>query len=82
GVLVAGGFSDLGGTPSDSLELFALLTNQFDVPVGASGSVRLSVPRAGLAAASIPGGRALFAGGLGPDGLLGSAELFTPDVRP
>jgi hypothetical protein len=82
GLLLAGGFSDLAGTPTDSLELFAPLTSQFDVPVGPSGSVRLSVPRAGASAAPIAGGRALFVGGIGPDGLLGSAELFTPDARP
>jgi len=81
GVVLAGGFSDLGRTPTESLELFDLLTDQFDVPVGGAGSVRLSVARAGAAGLSIPGGRALWIGGLGPDGLLGSAELFTPDAR-
>jgi hypothetical protein len=80
-VLLAGGFSDLAATPSADLELFDPLTDRFEQPVGPSGDVSLSVARAGAALIGLPGGRALLAGGLGPQGLLGSAEVFSPSAQ-
>jgi hypothetical protein len=68
---------DLGLTPGQEIELFDPSTSRF------SASYALSTPRGGLGAFAVSGGRALCAGGLGPDGLLGSAEIFTPgEVQP
>jgi hypothetical protein len=74
-VLMAGGFVDLSLTPGQAVDLFD--------PTGSMQSpTALSVARGGQASLGITGGRALIAGGLGPDGLLGSAELFTSDPQP
>jgi len=69
-VLLAGGYADLDMTPQAAVDIFS--------PAGAfSAGADLSVARGGHAAVDA-GGRALLAGGQGPDGLLASGEIYTP----
>ncbi|HUU02250.1 MAG TPA: hypothetical protein VM425_12470 [Myxococcota bacterium] len=74
-LVMAGGFGDLALNPLQSIDAF-------DPQGELAGIVPLSVARGGAAVLGVTGGRALLAGGLGPDGLLGSAELFTPAYGP
>jgi hypothetical protein len=75
-LVIAGGFIDLLLTPGQAVEAFDPTTSALTNPTN------LSISRGGHATLSVTGGRALIAGGLGPDGLLGSAELFTPAIGP
>ncbi len=77
GILLSGGFTDLALTPSDSIEQFDPITNSFYLP---SGSAVISVARGGHSVVALIGERALLAGGIGPDRLQKTAELFTSDV--
>lgn len=82
-LLVAGGFVDLALTPGQVLEMFDPAATEFRVPYAGGADAALSTPRGGHGAIAVSGGRALCAGGLGPEGLLGSAEIFTPgEVEP
>ncbi len=72
-LLISGGFKNLFLSSSASLESFDPSDSTMSSPT------ELSVARAGHVAIDVNGSRSLLAGGLGPDGLLGSAELFTPD---
>jgi len=77
-VLIAGGFTDLALQPGQVVEEFDPGTGSFSVPVNSSGNAALSTPRGGHAAVQVQGGRALITGGIGSEGLLGSAEIYTP----
>jgi len=82
-LLVAGGFEDLSLAPSQAIELFSPSDTTFSIPVAGGTETALSTPRGGHGAIAAGGGRAICAGGLGTDGLLGSAEIFTPgEVQP
>jgi hypothetical protein len=82
-LLVAGGFEDLALTPSQVLEVFDPSDATFSIPFSGGVDTALSTPRGGHGAIAVSGGRAICAGGLGTDGLLGSAEIFTPgEVQP
>jgi hypothetical protein len=82
-LLVAGGFVDLSLTPGQVVELFDPAATEFWVPFVGGVDTALSRPRGGHGAIAVSGGRALCAGGLGAEGLLGSAEVFTPgEVEP
>ena len=82
-LLVAGGFEDLALTPGQMLEVFDPSTTTFSVPLAGGTDTALSTPRGGHGAIAVSGGRAICAGGVGADGLLGSAEIFTPgEVQP
>jgi hypothetical protein len=82
-LLISGGFVDLSLTPGQALELFNPADTTFSVPFAGGTDTTLSTPRGGHSTIAISGGRALCAGGLGSDGLLGSAEIFTPgEVQP
>jgi hypothetical protein len=82
-LLVAGGFEDLALTPSQVLEVFDPSESTFTIPFAGGIDTTLSKPRGGHGAIAVSGGRAICAGGLGTDGLLGSAEIFTPgEVQP
>lgn len=74
-VLLAGGFTDLDLTPLDTMEVYHPASGGFGLP---AGDAAMSVARGGHAVMPVSGGRALMAGGIGPSGLLGSAELYTP----
>ena len=76
-LLLAGGFSDLALTPADGLEIFDPRTSEFSRPGPAGAQITLSVARGGHAAVGFAGARVLMVGGLGPEGLLGSGEIFT-----
>jgi hypothetical protein len=78
-VLIAGGFEDLGLVAGQVVEEFDPATSMFAVPFNGSQDATLSIARGGHAMAPVPGGRAVMAGGLGPDGLLGSAEVYTSE---
>ena len=71
-LVMTGGFTDLMLTPGQTLDAFE--------PSGEmkSDMTSLSVARAGHAVIDVTGGRVLMAGGIGPEDLLRSAELFTP----
>ncbi|MBW1808036.1 MAG: hypothetical protein JRJ87_07540 [Deltaproteobacteria bacterium] len=75
-LVIAGGFIDLLLTPGQTVEAFDPTTSALSNPTN------LSISRGGHVTLRVTGGRALIAGGLGPDGLLGSAELFTPAMGP
>ncbi len=75
-ILLAGGFADLAMTPSNSVEVFDPATT-FRLADGGAGAVFLSTPRAGNSCVAFPGGRVLLMGGMGPDGILASGEVFT-----
>jgi hypothetical protein len=79
-VLLAGGFVDLSLLPGQVLEEFDPNTRpgSFSIPLNDSGNAALSTPRGGQSVVRVLGGRALVSGGLGNDGLLGSAEIYTP----
>jgi len=74
-LVMAGGFGNLSLDPVQSIDAF-------DPQGELNGIGPLSVARGGAAVLGVTGGRALLAGGLGPEGLLGSAELFTPAASP
>jgi Ca2+-binding RTX toxin-like protein len=97
GVLVAGGSFEpqrrgctLGGNsppagspttpwdPGSSAEVFDPATNSFS----SAGIGSMSVPRIGPAAAPLPGGRVLVAGGYSSPGDLSSAEIFAAGSAP
>ena len=81
--MIAGGFVDLSLTPGQTVEVFDPSNTTFSVPFAGGVDTTLSKPRGGHSAIAVSGGRALCAGGLGSDGLLGSAEIFTPgEVQP
>jgi Kelch motif len=69
-VLLAGGYD--GRVALDNAEIYDPVTGTF----GATG--RLTVPRAGLASATLPGGRVLLAGGGSTEGLSANAEVYDP----
>jgi Ca2+-binding RTX toxin-like protein len=76
-VLVAGGsLSQFGGEERSSAEIFDPATNTFR----SAGIGSMSVPRSGAAAAPLPDGRVLVAGGRSstPPYVLSSAEIFDP----
>jgi RTX calcium-binding nonapeptide repeat (4 copies)/Galactose oxidase, central domain/Kelch motif len=83
-VLVAGG-NDPGVGELSSAEVFDPATNTFS----SAGIGSMSVPRAGAAAAPLPDGRVLVAGGIYSDGsgqasgtsYLSSAEVFDPTTN-
>ncbi|MFC1654727.1 hypothetical protein ACFL2F_02880, partial [Myxococcota bacterium] len=77
-LLVAGGFVDLSLTPGQVVEVFDPASTAFSVPFAGGVDTALSTPRGGHSTIAVSGGRAICAGGLGSDGLLGSAEIFTP----
>jgi len=77
-LLVAGGFEDLELAPSQAIEVFDPSESTFAIPFAGGIDTTLSTPRGGHGAIAVSGGRAICAGGLGTDGLLGSAEIFTP----
>jgi hypothetical protein len=82
-LLVAGGFVDLSLTPGQVVEVFDPTDTTFSIPFAGGIDTTLSKPRGGHGAIAVSGGRAICAGGLGTDGLLGSAEIFTPaEVQP
>jgi hypothetical protein len=82
-LLVAGGFVDLSLTPGQVVELFDPAATEFSIPYAGGSDTALSRPRGGHGTIALSGGRALCAGGLGAEGLLGSAEIFTPgEVEP
>jgi Ca2+-binding RTX toxin-like protein len=75
-VLVAGG-SNFGGPGFQTLksaEIFDPATNTFS----STGIGSMSIPRTGAAAARLPDGRVLIAGGSGTSNDLSSAEVFDP----
>jgi len=74
-VLLAGGYSDLDLAPDDKVETFDP-SGSFSAP-----GTGLSVARGGHAVLATEGGRALVVGGMGPDGFLGSGEIFTPEPK-
>lgn len=76
-ILLAGGFESLAMNPSNSVEIFDPAST-FRLADGGSGAISLSTPRAGHACVEIPGGRAVLIGGMGPEGVLASGEIFTP----
>ena len=76
-VLIAGG-STTGNAILQSAEVFDPTTGVFTA-LPASGNTQLSVPRAAAAAAPLPDGRVLIAGGSTTgNAVLQSAELFDP----
>jgi hypothetical protein len=72
-VLIAGGISRNGGDPLTSAELFDPKTNTFS----SAGVGSMTGARMQAAAAPLPDGDVLIAGGAGAGGELSSAELFT-----
>ncbi|RLB57030.1 MAG: hypothetical protein DRI34_08255 [Deltaproteobacteria bacterium] len=70
-LVLAGGFGDEQLTPSREIEVF-------DPQGELAAAGQTSVERAGHAAVPLVGGQVLLAGGLGPQDVLRSAELFTP----
>ncbi len=75
-LLLAGGFEDLLMNSTNSVEVFDPAST-FRLADGGSGAIFLSTARAGHACVPFPGGRVLLMGGMGPDGLLSSGEIFT-----
>jgi hypothetical protein len=75
-VLIAGG-STTGGTDVRTAELFDSATGTF-TELPAAGNTELVVARGAAAAAPLPDGRVLIAGGFDGTNFLQSAELFDP----
>ena len=74
-VLIAGGYGNSGYL--QSAELFNPATDTFTA-LPASGNTELQTARYGAAAAALPDGQVLIAGGYGNSGYLQEAELFNP----
>lgn len=76
-VLIAGGYNDSSGYLATA-ELFNPAADTF-TSLASSGASELQTARAGAAAAALPDGQILIAGGYnGNTGYLASAELFNP----
>ncbi|GJG96849.1 kelch repeat-containing protein [Cupriavidus pauculus] len=75
-VLVAGGFNQLGGfvTNLASMDVYDPVTNAWTTM-----TTTLASPRAQHAAARLPDGNVLLAGGIGNGGLLGTTEIVAID---